>query len=36
VAVTYDHRIMDGKDAVSFLVKIKKLVEDPRQLLLDL
>ena len=36
VAVTYDHRIMDGKDAVSFLVTIKKLVEDPRQLLLGL
>ncbi|MBT3272057.1 MAG: 2-oxoglutarate dehydrogenase complex dihydrolipoyllysine-residue succinyltransferase [Spirochaetales bacterium] len=36
VAVTYDHRIMDGKDAVSFLVKIKKLVEDPGQMLLDL
>ena len=36
VAVTYDHRIMDGRDAVSFLVKIKKLVEDPRQLMLDL
>ena len=36
VAVTYDHRIMDGRDAVSFLVKIKKLVEDPRQLLLGI
>jgi 2-oxoglutarate dehydrogenase E2 component (dihydrolipoamide succinyltransferase) len=36
VALTYDHRIMDGKDAVSFLVKIKKLVENPQQLLLDL
>ena len=36
VALTYDHRIMDGKDAVSFLVRIKRLVEDPRQLLLDL
>jgi 2-oxoglutarate dehydrogenase E2 component (dihydrolipoamide succinyltransferase) len=36
VAVTYDHRIMDGKDAVSFLVNIKKHVEDPRTLLLDL
>jgi 2-oxoglutarate dehydrogenase E2 component (dihydrolipoamide succinyltransferase) len=36
VAITYDHRIMDGKDAVSFLVAIKKLVEDPRQMLLGL
>ena len=36
LAVTYDHRIMDGKDAVSFLVSIKKYVEDPRKLLLDL
>ncbi len=36
VALTYDHRIMDGRDAVSFLVRIKKSVEDPRQLLLDL
>ena len=36
VALTYDHRIMDGRDAVSFLVRIKKLVEDPRQLLLGL
>ena len=36
VAVTYDHRIMDGRDAVSFLVTIKKLVEDPRQMLLGL
>ena len=36
VAVTYDHRVMDGREAVSFLVKIKQLVEDPGQLLLGL
>ena len=36
VAVTYDHRNMDGRDAVSFLVKIKQLIEDPHQLLLGL
>jgi 2-oxoglutarate dehydrogenase E2 component (dihydrolipoamide succinyltransferase) len=36
VALTYDHRIMDGREAVSFLVRIKQLVEDPRKLLLDL
>ncbi len=34
VAVTYDHRIVDGKEAVQFLVKIKECVEDPARLLL--
>ncbi len=32
----YDHRLIDGKEAVSFLVTIKDLVEDPALLLLDL
>jgi 2-oxoglutarate dehydrogenase E2 component (dihydrolipoamide succinyltransferase) len=36
VAVTYDHRIMDGRDAVGTLKKIKELVEDPEKLLLNL
>lgn len=36
VALTYDHRIMDGRDAVRFLVRIKQLVEDPEKLLLGL
>ncbi len=36
VALTYDHRIIDGREAVSFLVRVKELVEDPRRLLLDL
>ncbi len=36
LAVSYDHRIVDGKEAVSFLVRIKEGVEDPRRLLLDL
>lgn len=36
VALTYDHRIIDGREAVRFLVKIKNLIEDPNQLLLDL
>ncbi|MDQ2765343.1 MAG: 2-oxoglutarate dehydrogenase complex dihydrolipoyllysine-residue succinyltransferase, partial [Pseudomonadota bacterium] len=36
LAVSYDHRIVDGKDAVSFLVRVKEGVEDPRRLLLDL
>ncbi len=36
LAVTYDHRIVDGREAVSFLVRIKEGIEDPRRLLLDL
>jgi 2-oxoglutarate dehydrogenase E2 component (dihydrolipoamide succinyltransferase) len=35
VALTYDHRIVDGAEAVQFLVRIKHLVEDPASLLLD-
>ncbi|MFP5520285.1 MAG: 2-oxoglutarate dehydrogenase complex dihydrolipoyllysine-residue succinyltransferase [Bdellovibrionia bacterium] len=35
VALTYDHRIIDGKEAVSFLVKIKENVENPERLLLE-
>ncbi len=34
-ALSYDHRIVDGREAVQFLVKIKELVEDPGQLLLE-
>ena len=34
LALSYDHRIVDGKEAVSFLVKIKENIEDPRRLLL--
>ncbi|MBV9785287.1 MAG: 2-oxoglutarate dehydrogenase complex dihydrolipoyllysine-residue succinyltransferase, partial [Acidisphaera sp.] len=36
LAVSYDHRIVDGREAVSFLVRVKDGVEDPRRLLLDL
>lgn len=36
VALTYDHRIIDGREAIGFLVHIKKLVEDPRRLFLDI
>jgi len=36
VALTYDHRLIDGREAVTFLRKIKAAVEDPRTLLLDL
>lgn len=35
VALSYDHRIIDGKDAVQFLVRVKKLLEDPEDLLLE-
>ena len=35
VALSYDHRIVDGKEAVSFLSKIKELLEDPENLLLE-
>jgi 2-oxoglutarate dehydrogenase E2 component (dihydrolipoamide succinyltransferase) len=34
VALTYDHRLLDGKEAVTFLVKIKNYIEDPRRMLL--
>lgn len=36
VALSYDHRLVDGKEAVTFLVKIKEAIEDPQRLLLDL
>ena len=36
LALSYDHRIIDGKEAVSFLVRVKEMIEDPRRLLLDL
>jgi 2-oxoglutarate dehydrogenase E2 component (dihydrolipoamide succinyltransferase) len=35
LALTYDHRIVDGREAVQFLVRVKDLVEDPSALLLD-
>lgn len=35
VALSYDHRIIDGREAVSFLVRVKELMEDPERLLLD-
>lgn len=35
VALSYDHRIIDGKDAVTFLIKVKEAIEDPQRLLLD-
>jgi 2-oxoglutarate dehydrogenase E2 component (dihydrolipoamide succinyltransferase) len=36
LALSYDHRVVDGKDAVTFLVEIKKAIEDPKRLVLDL
>jgi 2-oxoglutarate dehydrogenase E2 component (dihydrolipoamide succinyltransferase) len=35
LALSYDHRIVDGKEAVSFLVRMKDAIEDPRRLMLD-
>lgn len=35
VALSYDHRIIDGKDAVTFLVRVKEYIEDPERLLLS-
>ncbi|TFW11949.1 2-oxoglutarate dehydrogenase complex dihydrolipoyllysine-residue succinyltransferase [Brevundimonas intermedia] len=36
LALSYDHRIVDGKEAVTFLVRVKELLEDPARALLDL
>lgn len=34
LALTYDHRLLDGREAVQFLVKVKEFIEDPRRMLL--
>jgi 2-oxoglutarate dehydrogenase E2 component (dihydrolipoamide succinyltransferase) len=36
LALSYDHRMIDGKEAVQFLVAIKDMLEDPARLLLDI
>ena len=36
LALSYDHRIVDGKEAVTFLVRVKECLEDPERLLLDI
>ena len=36
LALSYDHRIVDGREAVTFLVRVKEAIEDPRRLLLDM
>jgi 2-oxoglutarate dehydrogenase E2 component (dihydrolipoamide succinyltransferase) len=35
VALSYDHRIVDGREAVQFLVRVKEFVEDPESLLIE-
>ena len=36
LALCYDHRIVDGREAVTFLVRVKEVLEDPQRLVLDL
>jgi 2-oxoglutarate dehydrogenase E2 component (dihydrolipoamide succinyltransferase) len=36
LALSYDHRIVDGREAVTFLVRVKEMLEDPSRQLLDL
>ena len=35
LALSYDHRIIDGREAVSFLVRMKECLEDPQRIMLD-
>ena len=35
LAMSYDHRIVDGREAVTFLVRMKEVLEDPQRLLID-
>ncbi len=36
LALSYDHRIVDGREAVTFLVRVKECIEDPERILLDM
>jgi 2-oxoglutarate dehydrogenase E2 component (dihydrolipoamide succinyltransferase) len=36
VALSYDHRLVDGRESVSFLVRVKELLEDPARLMLEI
>jgi 2-oxoglutarate dehydrogenase E2 component (dihydrolipoamide succinyltransferase) len=36
LALSYDHRLVDGREAVMFLVRVKEMIEDPTRLVLDL
>jgi 2-oxoglutarate dehydrogenase E2 component (dihydrolipoamide succinyltransferase) len=35
VALTYDHRVIDGREAVTFLSRVREIVEDPSRLLIE-
>jgi 2-oxoglutarate dehydrogenase E2 component (dihydrolipoamide succinyltransferase) len=35
VALTYDHRIVDGREAVTFLIRMKEIIEEPARMLLE-
>jgi 2-oxoglutarate dehydrogenase E2 component (dihydrolipoamide succinyltransferase) len=36
LALSYDHRIVDGREAVTFLVRLKECIEDPQRMLLEI
>jgi 2-oxoglutarate dehydrogenase E2 component (dihydrolipoamide succinyltransferase) len=36
VALSYDHRLVDGRESVSFLVRVKEMLEDPARLMLEI
>jgi 2-oxoglutarate dehydrogenase E2 component (dihydrolipoamide succinyltransferase) len=36
LALSYDHRIIDGREAVTYLVRVKEAIEDPTRILIDL
>ncbi len=36
LALSYDHRLIDGREAVTFLVRVKQCIEDPQRILLDM
>jgi 2-oxoglutarate dehydrogenase E2 component (dihydrolipoamide succinyltransferase) len=36
LALSYDHRLVDGREAVTFLVRVKEVLEDPTRLVMDL
>ncbi len=36
LALSYDHRIVDGREAVTFLVRVKECIEEPQRILLDI
>ena len=36
LALSYDHRVIDGREAVTFLVRVKECIEDPERIMLDI